>query len=132
MSDPVVYVDTSVIHEGRLEEVRAAVTGLAGFVEANEPGLLGYAAYFDETESRMTVIHVHADPPSLDFHMQVAGSRFAPFAELLTLQRIDVYGEPSSAALELLGEKARRLGRGTVSVHRMQAGFLRASPSRPS
>jgi hypothetical protein len=43
----------------------------------------------------MTVIHVHADPASLDHHMEVAGPRFGRFADLVTLRSIHIYGEPS-------------------------------------
>jgi len=48
----------------------------------------------------MTVMHVHADAASLDHHIEVAGPRFARFAELLTLSSIHIYGEPSEKALD--------------------------------
>ena len=42
MSQPIVYVDTSEVRPGRLEELKAAMNDLARFVQANEPQLIAY------------------------------------------------------------------------------------------
>jgi hypothetical protein len=57
--------------------------------------------------------------------MELAGPLFAPFAELVNLLRIDVYGDPGEAIVERLRDKARLLGTGTVAVHQLHAGFAR-------
>ena len=46
MSQPIMYVDTSEVRPGRLEELKAAMNDLARFVQANEPHLLAYNVYF--------------------------------------------------------------------------------------
>lgn len=119
----IVYVDTSEIRQGKLDEAKVAMTDLAQFVEENEPQLVSYEFYLDEGENSMTVVAVHPDSASMEFHMEVAGERFKPFADLITLRSIDVFGEPSSRVVELLEEKARMLGAGTVRVHHRHAGF---------
>jgi quinol monooxygenase YgiN len=125
MSQSLVYVDTSNVREGALEELKGAIQELAEFIEANEPQLLAYNVYINDDGSQMTVMHVHADSASLDFHMDVAGPRFERFAKLVTLSSIHVYGEPSERALTQLHDKARQLGSGSVIVHDPQAGFSR-------
>lgn len=125
MPDPIVYIDRSEVREGRLEEVKTAVKELAGFVEANEPEILSHAVFVDEDGGHMNVIHVHRDSASLEFHMNVAGPLFAPFASLIQLLSIDVYGQPDDAVVEELHHKARILGGATVQVHPLYAGFLR-------
>jgi len=40
MSDGIVYVDTSDVREGTLEELKAAIKELVDFVAANEPRLI--------------------------------------------------------------------------------------------
>ena len=125
MSQPLVYVDTSEVREGALEELKAAIAELAEFIEQNEPRLLSYNVYFSDDGRRMTVLHVHPDSASLDFHMEVAGPRFAKFADLLTLSSIHVYGEPSEKARRQLEVKARQLGSDEVVVHGALAGFSR-------
>ena len=36
-------------------------------MEENEPGLVSDSVYFSENDSRMSVVHVYADPASLDW-----------------------------------------------------------------
>jgi hypothetical protein len=73
----------------------------------------------------MTVVHVHPDSASLEYHMEVAGPAFRRFVELVTLSSIHIYGEPSEKLLEQSREKARLLGRGDVAVDALHAGFIR-------
>ena len=122
---PIVYVDTSAIREGKLEELKVAMKDLAAFVEENVPQLISYAFFLDEHQRQMTVVAVHADSASLEFHMDVGRAQFRKFADLVDLSRIEVYGRVSEAVLERLHQKARMLGRGTVAVHEFYAGFAR-------
>src|SRR5262245_64422252 len=79
MSQPLVYVDRSDVHEGALERLKDAIGELAPFVEEHEPRLISYNVYFSEDGRQMTVVHVHPDPASLDHHIDVAGPRLATF-----------------------------------------------------
>jgi quinol monooxygenase YgiN len=125
MSVPIVYIDTSEIRQGRLPEVKVAVNQLAEFVEAHEPQLISYEFYFSENETRMTLVAVHPDSASMEFHMEVAGPAFRKFADLVDLLRIDVYGPLTDKSLKQLQQKAQLLGNGTVTVHEKHAGFTR-------
>ena len=110
MSQLLVYVDTSDVREGELEELKGAIQELAEFIEDSEPQLIAYNVYISDDGTKMTVMHVHADAASLDYHMDVAGPRFARFASLLTLKSIYIYGEPSPKAVSQLREKVQLLG----------------------
>ena len=125
MAEPIVFVDRSDIHEGKLEELRAAVGELAAFVEANEADPVSYQVYFSDGDRRMTVVQIHRDPASMERHMEIAGPVFARFADLLTLRTVDIYGSPSDKVLDQLRRKAELLGTATVTVHDLQAGFAR-------
>jgi hypothetical protein len=125
MLQPIVYVDTSAVREGKLDELRAAMKGLAMFVNSNMPRLISYGFFLDESETRMTVVAVHPDSASLEFHMDVGGAEFRKFAHLIELLKIEVYGRVSDAVLERLHQKARMLGKATVEVHDFYAGFVR-------
>ncbi len=125
MSEPIVYIDSSEIREGKLEELKTAMNELVEFVEANEPRLIAYNAYFKEDGTRMTVVHVHPDSASLGFHVKVAGPLFPKFAEFIKMLTIDVYGKPSGDLVEQMRQKAQMLGDGTVLVHELHAGFAR-------
>ena len=73
----------------------------------------------------MSVVHLHRDSASLEYHMDVAGPAFARFVDLVTMQSIHIYGDPSESVLAQLQDKARLLGTGRVFVHAHHAGFSR-------
>jgi quinol monooxygenase YgiN len=125
MSEPIISLDTSLIREGRLDELKKAVAELVEFVRSNEPRPIVYEVYVDQTVSLMTVVQVHPDSASMEYHMTVAGPAFAGFAELVTLSTLDVYGKPSEELLELLRRKVQMFGDAAVTVHDLQAGFAR-------
>jgi len=125
MPEPIVILDSSEIHVGKLDELKAAMEGLARFVEDNEPRPIAYHVYLSDDPTRVTVLQIHPDSASAEFHMDVAASAFSGFAELLRLLHIDVYGTPSDALLERLRAKARMLGGATLAVHGLHAGFTR-------
>jgi quinol monooxygenase YgiN len=125
MSQPLVYIDTSDVRAGALEELKRAIRELVEFIDANEPQILAYSVYLSDDGSQMTVVHVHVDSASLEYHMDVGGPAFRRFTDLITMSSIHIYGEPSENALGQLREKAQMLGSGNVIVHSLQAGFSR-------
>ena len=123
----ILYVDTSEVRAGALEELKRAIKELVDFVEASEPRLIAYNVYFSDDGTPMTVVSLHRDSASLEYHMEVAGPRFRGFTELVTLSSIHIYGEPSKKVLQQSQDKARLLGRGIVVVEPLHAGFARVS-----
>ncbi|MGA9533405.1 MAG: hypothetical protein WBR18_11870 [Anaerolineales bacterium] len=125
MPDPIVYIDSSDIRKGRIEEVKAAVIELAAFIRANNPRILSYRFFIDDDAGRMTVVAVHPDADALEFHMEIGDAEFRKFANLVDLSSITVYGDVSETVCERLDQKAKMLGRGQVSVRSSHAGFSR-------
>ena len=125
VSDVIVYIDISEVRQGALDELKAGVQDLADFIEAKEPQLIAYNVYFSNDGTRMSVVNVHPDSASLEYHMEVAGPLFRRFVELVTLSSIHIYGEPSEKALKQAHEKARLLGGGAVEVEALHTGFTR-------
>jgi hypothetical protein len=126
LPDPIVYIDRSDIHKEKAEELKAGVGGLVEFVETHEPRLISYGFYIDEEAGQMTVVAIHPDSASLEFHIEIAGSEFRKLAHLITLRAIEVYGRLSDKARELLRQKAAMLGDGgSVVVRERYAGFAR-------
>ena len=121
----IVYVDRSRVHPGSIDELKAGMSALAEFVRENEPDLLTYDVFFSEDESTMTVTHLHTTPDTLDFHLEVAGPEFAKVKDFITLESIDVYGQASDRAIEMMRRKAEMLGTGEVRIHELGAGFHR-------
>jgi hypothetical protein len=92
----------------------------------HEPQLISYGFFVNEEAMRMTVVAVHPDSASLEFHMEIAGPAFRKLSGFIRLRTIEVYGRPSDKALQQLRQKAQMLGEGeSVVVHEPQAGFAR-------
>lgn len=126
MSEPIVYIDRSRIRPGKLEELKPAIEDLVQFIEEREPQLLSYGFHLDEDQSRMTVVAVHPDAASVELHMEVGAEAFRGFADLIEMEGIEVYGEPTDRMMEQLQRKAESLGEaGRVVVDRRHAGFAR-------
>ncbi|MGD8402284.1 MAG: hypothetical protein PVJ21_01400 [Anaerolineales bacterium] len=125
MSQQIVYIDTSAIGEGKLEELKRAMKALTSFVEENMPQLISYGFFLNQNQSQITVVAVHPDSASLENHLDVGAAEFQKFAELIDLLKIEVYGPISDAVHERLQQKARMLGRGTLTVHDFYTGFAR-------
>ena len=125
MPPPIVYIDTSVIREGKLEELEVAMNDLATLVKANVPQLLSYGFFLNKDRTQMTVVAVHPDSASIEFHMDVCGAEFRKVCRthravenrgLRVRQRFRVQAAPP---------KARMPGNRTVAVHDLYAGFAR-------
>jgi hypothetical protein len=125
MHEAVIIVDVSEIREGQADRVGEGMKELAKFAEAHEPRMAMYGVYFDESRGRVTVLQMHPDSPSAEFHLEAAGHLFPKFKDLLRLLRIDVYGAPTETLLGRLQGKAEMLGRAEVEVHDWRAGFAR-------
>jgi quinol monooxygenase YgiN len=123
--EPIVVIDSSEILDGKLSEVETVIKEMAAFVESNEPRPISYNVYLNEDGTRMTVVQVHPDSASMEFHMKVAAPAFAKFAGLSRLSTMDVYGKPSDELLEQMQQKVEMLGSATVTVHELHAGFDR-------
>jgi hypothetical protein len=126
MTPPIVYVDVSEIREGKHEELEASMNHLARFVEEHMPRVASYGFFLDQARTTMTVVAVHLDSASLEFHLEEGNEEFGKFADLIDLTRIDVYGEVSDRVRTRLERKAQMLGRGTVAIHELHAGFARS------
>lgn len=123
----IVYVDQSTVRDGKLDELKEAMSDLVDFVDANEPDILSYDVYFSDDGTRMAVVHTHADSASLAYHMEVAGPKFPPIGEFIDLEAIDVYGRPSEELIHQFEEKTSTLGHGHVSIHDRHDGIDRVS-----
>jgi hypothetical protein len=129
MAEPILYIDTSDIGAGKLETVRQLMTDLVAFVKANEPQLIAYDFFIDEAGATMTCVAIHPDSASMEFHMDIGWQKFRAFAEHIQQRSIDVYGDVSENVVARLHRKIEMLGRGSVTVHRLHAGFSRFSGS---
>lgn len=123
MTDAILVIDRSDIVKGRRQLVEQGFRELVQFVKANEARTIFYNVYLNPDGTEVTVVQVHPDSASMEYHMQLAGPMFAKFKDLLRLKEMHVYGRPSETLLQLLRQKAALLGADSLLVHGSHAGF---------
>jgi quinol monooxygenase YgiN len=127
MSGTFVYVGTSTIKPGKQEEARKHLAELVDFVETNEPRMIAFHAFLDEERRTLTIVQVHPDASSMEFHMQVNAKHFATAFDILeAVVSEQYYGEiPEALATEL-----NKWDDASVTVTRMpvhEGGFTRTN-----
>ena len=125
MVEPLIFITTITIKEGKLEELKHYSEEMGKFVEENEPRLIHFKQYLNDDGTEMTSVQIHPDEDSMAFHMQVAGERMAQAYEYIdAIKSLQIYGEPSEAFVEQMKQAASGPGY-PVIVKSKFAGFNR-------
>jgi quinol monooxygenase YgiN len=130
MSQPFVYVGTWTIKPGKLEEAKKFLTEHADLIETNEPRLIAFHVYFDEEGQTASVVQVHPDSASMEFHMQVLSKHLsAAFDYIDTIVSEQYYGPMSKSLSETLA-KWETPGVTVTKMPVHEAGFTRTNAAR--
>src|SRR5258708_40193953 len=108
MSGPLIFIATNRLKEGRFDAERQRVPELVRFIEANEPRLIAFNEYVNDDRTEVTVVQVHPDAASMEYHMGVvAGHARQAYAQTLEATTgIQVFGAASGIMLRMLREQA--------------------------
>jgi quinol monooxygenase YgiN len=127
MSAPLTHIGTYLIKDGKLDETKKRLQELVDLVETNEPRLIAFNVYFDEQGTQVSIIQVHPDSASMEFHLQVVSEHInSAYDYLERTENEEIYGTPS----DTLREKLRTLAQPGIPQRFMpitEAGFTRAS-----
>jgi hypothetical protein len=128
MSEPFIFIGTYTLREGKLQDFKQQWLELLEMVEAKEPRLIAFHAYVNEDGTELTGVQVHPDADSMLFHMQVARDHISEAYQsvLEKTERIDVYGKPSDAVLEMIRQLAGSEVPLNVNAYHL-GGFTRSS-----
>lgn len=99
MSEPLIYVGTYTVKPGNRDEARGRLAELVDFVEMNEPRLIAFNTYLDREGTAVSIVQVHPDSASMEFHMQVNAKHFATAFDWLDASMSGQYFGPISDAL---------------------------------
>ena len=108
MPGPFIFIATNRLRDGRFGAEQQRVLGLSRFIEANEPRLIAFNEYANEDHNEVTVVQVHPDAASLEFHMGIIGDRAREaYAQTLAATTgIQVFGTPTGNILRMLQQQA--------------------------
>ena len=99
MSGPLIVVFSYSIKPGKQEEARKRIAELVDFVETNEPRMIAFNTYLDRDGKTLSIVQVHPDSASMEFHMQVNAKHFATAFDWLEASMSGQYFGPISDAL---------------------------------
>ena len=101
MSGPFTFIGTNGIKSGKLEETKKHLQELVDVVETNEPRLIAFNIYLDEQGGKVSIVQVHPDADSMEFHMKLVAEHIRDAFEYLEgTESHQVYGTPSDTVIE--------------------------------
>ena len=124
MSAPLIYVGTYTVKPGKQEEARPRLAELVDFVETNEPRVIAFNAFLDRDGNTLSIVQVHPDSASMEFHMQVNAKHFATAFDWLDTSMRDQYFGPISDAL---AAEMAKWGETYTHLPVHAAGFVRTT-----
>ena len=131
MTEPVVYVSTWTIKEGKSEDYRRFLEELVKVVDENEPRLPAFLTFANDDLTEITNVHVFPDSATLDRHMAVLGEKMGVLpadltsvAQYLEPVRVDIYGRPGGQA-DAMDQGLRDAGVPFGGKQRYLVGFTR-------
>ena len=104
MAEPFIFIGTHRVKPGRLEDFKEYLAKFcANTVEPNEPRLLSFQGYGDDSDE-VTVVQVHPDSDSMLTHLSVIGAHLeTAMTEYLEPESsYQIYGVPRGAVVALV------------------------------
>lgn len=128
MPEPIFFLSHFRIKEGQLDVVRQLTSEVAARLQAEKPQTLLFLSYLDADGGTISFLHGFANAESMDLHFAGADERSRTAYQYLEPLGWEVYGNPSSAALETLRQAADSTGVPLAPHPEYLAGFLRLEP----
>ena len=126
MAEPIVFISRSRIVAGKRPEFESAFAGVVDLIRATKPRTALFAAYVDESDTEVKIVHVFPDAAAMADHFEGSDDRTQSVSNLIVPTDFDVYGRaPAPAIDQLRREAAAAGGRVEVLPHPI-GGFLRA------
>jgi hypothetical protein len=122
MAEPIAFVTTLEIHDGKLEAFKAAAQRAMKFHEESGPQIMA-GVYLDEANMRAYGFQVHRDSESILSTWKLADPHIRDVMQHITTRRVTIYGQPSEAVMEGMNRLA---GQGAeITVIPRLVGFER-------
>ena len=128
MPEPIFFLSHFRIKAGQLDLVRQLTSDVAARLQAEKPRTVLFLSYLDADGGSISFLHAFADAESMDLHFVGSDERSRAANEHIEPLGWEVYGNPSSAALETLRQAADAAGVSLAPHPEYLAGFLRLEP----
>jgi len=125
MSEPIAFVSHFRVKQGKRDDVTRLFQEVSERLKAEKPRTLVFLAYFNETGTQVSFLHVFADAESMDIHFQGSDERGRAAYEYVDPAGWEFYGRPSAQALETMRQAATSAGVTLTVEPDYLGGFLR-------
>ncbi|WP_430439412.1 hypothetical protein [Shinella sp.] len=98
MTDQLLFRNVMRIKTGRLQPFCVAVRAAVDFVEKNAPQLM-VRAFIDEAEMRAVSYQLYRNSADVLHHWEMSDAHIQRVSEHCTVERLEVYGNPSDAVV---------------------------------
>jgi hypothetical protein len=98
MAEPVAFVSHFAVKPGKGDGLARIFPESSTRLEEEKPRTLVFLAYFNETGTEVSFLHVFADAESMDLHFQGADERSRDAYEYLEPKGWELYGRPSQGS----------------------------------
>ena len=129
MAGPIAFISHFRVKEGKVDAFRQRESEVSRVLRADKPRTLVFLTYLNQDATAMTVVHVFADPESMDLHFQGSEERSKAVRDFLEPQGWEIYGGASDAVLLAMREAAASAGVPLRTWPDYVGGFLR--PAAP-
>jgi len=129
MPEPIFFLSHFRIKEGQLDYVRQLTSNGAARLEAEKPRTVLFLSYLDADGAKISFLHAFADAESMDEHIVGAEERSRVAYEYFEPLGWEVYGRPSTAALDSMRQAAAPAGISLELHPQYLGGFLRLGPA---
>lgn len=127
MAEPIVFISTHKIRDGKLDEFKEQYRKGATVIEEEKPGTVAFLAYLNDDETEVSTVHVFPDADAMERHMDGVGDRAKRAAEYLEFHKLEVWGSPSDDVLEMM-QQAPESGVTLSVMPQFVSGYLRLRP----
>jgi len=99
MSEPIVFISTHRLKEGKLADFLQLSREMTPLLEAGQPHTVFFHGYLNEEATEVTFVWVFPDADAMDLHFQGADERATKAYEFVQPKRFEIYGMPSDMVL---------------------------------
>ena len=124
MSEPIVFISTHRIKEGKLDEFKEFSRKMTPLIEQGKPNTVFFQPYLNDEGTELTIVHVFPDAGAMDLHFEGADERSATAYEFIEPKRFEIYGPASDDVVATMRQQDAP-GIALTVKPRNLAGFIR-------
>ena len=127
MADPIVFISTFHIREGRDQDFGRMFAGSVELIGSTKPRTALYAGYVDPDGSTVRVVHAFADAPAIATHFEGSEERSSTVEGVIVPAGFAIYGPAPAGVVEQLRREAAAAGVPFEHLPGSLGGFLRSA-----